>query len=112
MWRVVRVRRADGTTAVTVDEGEGRSAYVSKDLESVKECIRRKKLGRALKHGVSAEVARELHDRAAAWDRLSAAEKGLLYCEVYGEEGVSSAVEEVQLSTSPADDDTLFSDAC
>lgn len=111
MWRVVRVRRPDGTTAVTVGEGEGRSAYVSKDLKSVNESIRRKKLGRALKYGVPADAARELQDRAAAWDRLSAAEKGLLYCEVYGEEGVSSAVEEVQLSTTPADDEALFSDA-
>lgn len=98
LWRVVRVRKADGSTVVTLDEGEGRSAYVSKDLESVTESLRRKRLNKALKAPVPEEIQQRLSDLAASWDRIPAAERGMLFCDVYATDALSAAVDEVQQS--------------
>lgn len=108
LWRVVRVRKADGSKVVTFDKGEGRSVYVSKSLESVNESIRKKRLAKALKCHVPHDVQKEIIERATIWDGLSTKEKGLMYCEIYGEEGVSPAVEEVQLATIETCEDLLY----
>lgn len=107
LWRLVRVRQPDGTMVVTFNEGNGRSAYVSKDLQSVTSGIKRKKLSKALKMAVPREIQGRLTECAAAWDRVPPAEKGLLFCEVYGEEGISSAVEELQSSLSVGDSEAM-----
>lgn len=109
LWRLVRVRQPDGTTIVTFNEGYGRSAYVSKDLESVTTSLKRKKLSRALKMAVPHDIQGRLTECAAAWDRVPPAEKGLLFCEVYGEEGIFPAVEEVQSSLLVEDFDAMNS---
>lgn len=95
LWRVVRVRQEKGLL-VTVGEGEGRSAYVSRDMKSVIESNRKNRMAKALRCSIPPGIFEELKRRAAEWDRLSSGEKGLLFCEVYGEDGVDTAIEEVQ----------------
>lgn len=97
LWRVTRVRNADGTKTVVFGDGNGRSAYVSKDLASVDESIRRKRLGKALKHGIPLEVRKELVEKSREWESMSLEEKGMLYGEVYGQDSVLTAFEEVQM---------------
>lgn len=60
LFRVVRVRTADGRNEVRIAEGNGRSAYVSRDVESVVESKRKNRLGRALRCKVKAEIYDEL----------------------------------------------------
>lgn len=107
LWRLVRVRQPDGSTIVTFNEGHGRSAYVSKDLKSVTIGLKRKKLSKALKMAVPRDIQRQLIECAAAWDRVPPTEKGLLFCEVYGEEGIFPAVEEVQSNLFVEDSDAM-----
>lgn len=97
LWRVVRERQEDGSVKVRFNEGHGRSAYVCKDLQSVQESIRHKRLNKALKASVPRDVQTTLEKMAREWDKKSDSEKGFLYCEVFGVDGVSSAVEELQL---------------
>lgn len=98
LWRVVRVRRADGSKVVAFDAGEGRSVYISRSLRLVRESVRKKRLTRALKCAIPDHVILTLLESAEKWESLPVEEKGLLFCEVYAEEGVSPAVEEVQLA--------------
>lgn len=97
LWRVVRVRKPEGGHSVSFNSGQGRSAYVSRSSLTVHESFRKKRLSKALKCQVPPEVRAELEAEAKSWDLLSPEEKGLTYCEVYGEPGVASAVDEVQM---------------
>ncbi|CDF39580.1 unnamed protein product [Chondrus crispus] len=108
LWRVTRVRNADGTKTVVFGGGNGRSAYVSKDLASVNESVQRKRLARALKHGLPGEVKKELVDKAIEWERMSGEERGLLFGEVFGEDSVLAAVEEVQMGVGTGEELLLY----
>lgn len=96
LWRVVRVKQPDGKTWITLDDGNGRSAYVSKDKKYVKVAVNKNKLSRALKCSLPKHIGEELKRRAEEWSILSSTEKGLGYCEAYGEDGVVLPIDEVQ----------------
>lgn len=98
LWRVVRVKQADGKTKVKLDDGNGRSVYVSKDKNCVDLAVNKHKLGKALKCSVPKQIGKELERRAEEWAKLSSIEKGLGYCEAYGEDGVGLPIDEVQES--------------
>ncbi|CAN8076797.1 unnamed protein product [Agarophyton chilense] len=96
LWQIVRAKGADGSYVVKVGRGEGRSAYVSKDYNSVNECLRRKRLSKALRCPVPKNVGEELRTIARKWDTMPLCERGLVFAEVYGAEGVCAAVDEIQ----------------
>lgn len=95
LWRVVKTND-NGTTKVVIGEGEGRSAYVQKDLKSVTQSQHKNRLAKALRCKVPRGIYNDLKERAAQWDRLTPTEKGFVHCEAYGVDGVSSCVDEVQ----------------
>lgn len=96
LWRVVRTRKEDGRFLVKLDKGEGRSAFVSKDSHSVSECLKKNRLGRALRCAVPKHIGEELRRRAVEWDKVSRCDRGFLYAEAYGTDGIWAAIDEVQ----------------
>lgn len=96
MWRVVRTRNEDGHFLVKLDKGEGRSAFVSKDSHSVSVCLKKNRLAKALRCSVPKHIGEELQRRAEEWDHVPVCERGFLFAEVYGADGICAAIDEVQ----------------
>ncbi|KAI0559581.1 YlxR-like protein [Gracilaria domingensis] len=96
LWQVVRVKTGDGRYVVKLGEGNGRSAYISKDYHSVTEGLKRKRLSKALRCPVPKHIGEELEKLARTWDSSPLCQRGLVYAEVYGTDGTCSALDEVQ----------------
>lgn len=105
MFRIVRVRDESGDTHVAIGRGNGRSVYVSKELELVLQTLRRSRLGRSLRCQVPASVNDDLVTLARDWDALPDDSKGLFYCEVFARNGVPVAAEQVQQCLPRGDED-------
>jgi uncharacterized protein len=60
LWRVVRVAPGE----VSLDVGQGRSAYVTRTLDAVRAARKKNRIGRALRTKVEREVYDELERRA------------------------------------------------
>lgn len=105
MFRIVRVRAATGNTRVTLDKGNGRSAYISKHLELVLQAVRRSRLERSLRCNVPLSIRDDLVKLAQHWNSLPEDSKGLWYCEVFGLNWMPVAVEQVQHSLPRGDED-------
>lgn len=81
---------------MTIEEGEGRSAYVGKGVLNMEDLRRKKRLEKALRCPIPKQIIDQLGRMSTDWQRLPSQEKGLLYCEVFAQDEVMSAGEEVQ----------------
>lgn len=112
MFRVVRTRD-DKTGKATVELAtpdkprNGRSAYISKDPAAVENALKKNRIAKALRCRVPQDTQRDLQQVAQLWHRLQNDEKGLLYCEAYGLDGVPTPVEQIQQAAQCAAHDTI-----
>lgn len=86
----------NGTPNVRVGSGNGRSAYISKELSCVMEATRKNRLSKALRCRIPPQVTAELRRQAHEWNQLPNENKGLFFCEVYNLDGALSPTEQVQ----------------
>lgn len=125
LFRVVRSRDQHGNVVVTLADAastaggdgarksqasNGRSAYVSKQADIVRQATNRNRLGRSLRCKVPPHIARSLQEQARRWARMSNDEKGLLFCEVYSLDGMYLPHEQVQHCLPVGHDSSFFDD--
>lgn len=67
MWRVVR----GADRAVSLDGGQGRSAYISRSVVAVRAARKKNRIGRALRCEVQGCVYDELEMRALEFEKMA-----------------------------------------
>lgn len=93
-----------GPPSVRIGPGNGRSAYISKELSCVMEATRKNRLSKALRCRIPTQVTTDLRHQAEEWDKLPNDIKGLFFCEVYNLDGAFTPTEQVQHCMLSTDD--------
>lgn len=95
----------DGRVDVRLDSGNGRSAYVCKDLNHVRSALKKGRLDKSLRCRVPQPVRDSLLSVALQWDATPDDCKGLLFCEVFARDALYLPAEQVQHCLPRGDED-------